>query len=434
MDKRIAIYVRVSTREQAGSGFGLDTQIEKCKEYSKLYEFDEKKFELYEDGGYSAKNLNRPAIKRLIKDVKENKIEKIIVYKLDRLSRKVVDVYQLISLFEKQNCTLIAVMDRLDISTSNGKMILGMLSVIAEWEQNVISERTIDGLKGKALKGEYPFSKVPFGWDRLDNGKLAVNENQANIIRDLSQLYVYDGLSIDELRIYLQMEYGIEKNWSFVKKTLLSKKNIGVFDYKGQEYKGVVPPILDQELYDEVIMKIKKREYNTPNIDKYIFYNKVVCTCNTLCNNVCTLAHRKKYDRLYLYYECPVCYKRVNQDKLFAQVVIPMGLHMNEIKLQEREKEIKEKLSVLERQIFELIKAYESDKISLDVYSFTLSELNASKKELLKQINFKQSEIRNLIYADRVEKRKMIKKHIVKISYDFEKMDIQKIFFKNEKK
>lgn len=226
MDKRIAIYVRVSTREQAESGFGLDTQIEKCKEYSKLYEFDEKKFELYEDGGYSAKNLNRPAIKRLIEDVKENKIEKIIVYKLDRLSRKVVDVYQLISLFEKQNCTLIAVMDRLDISTSNGKMILGMLSVIAEWEQNVISERTIDGLKGKALKGEYPFSKVPFGWDRMDNGKLVVNESQAKIIRDLSQLYVYDGLSIDELRIYLQMEYGIEKSWNFVKRTLLSEKTL----------------------------------------------------------------------------------------------------------------------------------------------------------------------------------------------------------------
>ncbi len=370
----------------------------------------------------------------MIKDVKENKIEKIIVYKLDRLSRKVVDVYQLISLFEKQNCTLIAVMDRLDISTSNGKMILGMLSVIAEWEQNVISERTIDGLKGKALKGEYPFSKVPFGWDRSDNGKLVINEKQANIIRELAKLYVDDGMSIDELRIYLFQKYAIEKNWNFVKRTLTNKRNIGVFIYKDRKYEDVVPAILDENLYSAIMERIKKREYNEPYIEKYIFYNKVFCTCNALCNNVCTLAHRRKYDRLYLYYECPVCNKRVNQDKLFAQIVVPMGLHMNEINLQKKEEKIKERLSVLDRQIFELIKAYESDKISLDVYSFTISELNASKKELLKQIDFENSEIRNLIYADRVEKKKMIKKYILKISYDFQKMDIQKIHFKNDKK
>ncbi len=415
MDKKIAIYVRVSTREQAESGFGLDTQIEKCKEYSRLYEFDENKFELYEDGGYSAKNLNRPAIKRLIKDVKESKIEKIIVYKLDRLSRKVVDVYQLISLFEKQNCTLIAVMDRLDISTSNGKMILGMLSVIAEWEQNVISERTIDGLKGKALKGEYPFSKVPFGWDRLENGKLVVNQKQAGIIRELARLYVDDEMSIDELRIYLFQKYAIEKNWNFVKSILTNKRNIGVFMYKDKEYKDVVPAILDENLYDEIMERIQKREYNEPYIEKYIFHNKVFCTCNAPCNNVCTIAHRKKYDRLYLYYECPVCKKRVNQDKLFAEIVVPLGLHMNELRLNQKEKDISNKLTIIDKQIYELIKAYESDRIDIDVYTFTISELSNSKKELLKQINCKESEIR---------------KHIVKICYDFESKEVQKIYFK----
>lgn len=430
MEKKIAIYIRVSTREQAEFGYGLDTQEAKCREYAHLFDMDEETIELYKDDGYSAKDLKRPAMQQMMSDVKEGKINKIIVYKLDRLSRRVLDVYALLSLFKEYNCVFIAVLDHLDISTANGRMLVGFLAVISEWEQNTISERTIDGLIGKASKGEYPFSRIPFGWEKV-NGKLQLSKRESTIIKDLASKYVYEAFSIDELRLYLEKEYGFKKNWKAVKSLLTSKRNIGVFEYHGKEYNDVIPQLLDKKLYKKVLEKAKHHEITKPNRDMYLFHSLVHCTCGSRCEHMCTVKKKDEYKHTYYYYLCPKCNKRVNQDKIFAQSVISLGLHINQQNVSEKILEYEKELGALQKRKSEILEDYVQGNITANVYKISCTKIKNRKSLLIKKIrDYDDSAIHDLIYADRVKKRKLIKEHIGYIEYDFEKMDVKEIHYK----
>lgn len=130
--KKIAIYVRVSSRENAMNGYGLDAQETKCRQYIDLYDLDADSIVLFKDKGISGKSLNRPEMKKLLTEVKNDQIGMVIVYKLDRLTRSVMDTYKLIFELQKHDCQLVAVMDKLDVNSANGRMIVGLLAVFAQ--------------------------------------------------------------------------------------------------------------------------------------------------------------------------------------------------------------------------------------------------------------------------------------------------------------
>ena len=162
MKRIIAMYLRVSTLDQARNGYGLGDQEVQCKKYIDLYYSDDE-VEIYKDDGYSAKNLERPEMARMLDDMKSGKIHTIIAFKLDRLTRNVVDTYKLIKQVMAYDCSLVAVVDRLDITSANGRMFVGLLSLISQWEREVISERTIAGLEQMARSGKYPCGgKAPY--------------------------------------------------------------------------------------------------------------------------------------------------------------------------------------------------------------------------------------------------------------------------------
>ena len=144
---RIAVYCRVSSREQALYGYGIDAQKSKIDAYLSLFDVEVEEVNYYIDEGISAKNLNRPEVKRLIKDVKEDKVDAIYIYKLDRLSRSVIDIYNMIEMLIDHKCNLVAVMDNIDINSANGRLFVGILAIIAQWERETIIERTNDGLE-----------------------------------------------------------------------------------------------------------------------------------------------------------------------------------------------------------------------------------------------------------------------------------------------
>lgn len=209
--KSVAIYVRVSSREQAINGFGLDVQEEKCRNYIHLFhEKEEEKILIYKDDGYSAKSLNRPMMKKLLYDVELGKIKKIIAYKLDRLSRNVIDTYDLILKLQQYDCDLIAILDNLDITSANGRMFVGMLSVIAQWEREVISERTLDGMQAMAKQGKYPFGKVSYGWVRDKNKYLRIDAVAAEVINKAADLLLV-GHSLSYISNFINIQYGIKK-------------------------------------------------------------------------------------------------------------------------------------------------------------------------------------------------------------------------------
>ncbi len=147
MDKKIAgIYIRVSTEDQAREGFSLGEQKEKLENLCKYRNY--KIYKIYEDAGISAKDTNRPAFKEMIEDMKSKKINVIVSYKLDRLTRSVADLEKFINQIEKHECTLECALDDINTDTANGKFFVRMLTVLSQLEIERTSERTKFGMIG----------------------------------------------------------------------------------------------------------------------------------------------------------------------------------------------------------------------------------------------------------------------------------------------
>ena len=161
--KRVAAYLRVSSREQT-LGYSIENQREKISMYLELFEYEDVKIDFFVDSGRSASSLKRPQLQEMLKRIKNDEYDEVIVYKLDRLTRNVIDVYHLLQMFLEMDVNLIAILDNLDIKTANGRLLVGMLAIIAQWERETIVERTNDGLMQMALEGKYPIKGFPLGY------------------------------------------------------------------------------------------------------------------------------------------------------------------------------------------------------------------------------------------------------------------------------
>lgn len=181
---RVALYVRVSTQEQAKEGYSIGEQIDRLKKYAEAHGWIIVK--IYTDAGHSGANQERPALQDLIEDVKAGKIDKVAVYKLDRLSRSQKDTLELIEdVFLANNCDFESMTERFDTSTSFGRAMVGILAVFAQLEREQIKERMSMGIEARMKKGKWRGGKsVPFGYDyepALE--KLVINEYEAMIVR-----------------------------------------------------------------------------------------------------------------------------------------------------------------------------------------------------------------------------------------------------------
>lgn len=166
---RVIGYVRVSTDEQARDGISLASQRDKVAAYAKLYDLE--LVEVVEDAGESAKSLNRPGLKRALAALKAGKADGLVVVKLDRLTRSIADWQKLIDTYfgEKPGKRLFSVGDSIDTRTAAGRMVLNMLLTVAQWEREIIGERTREALRFKVRRGER-CSKTKFGYELAADG------------------------------------------------------------------------------------------------------------------------------------------------------------------------------------------------------------------------------------------------------------------------
>jgi len=177
-----AIYTRVSTDTQAEKEFSsCEAQEEKIKSFIKS-QTNWKVFKVYSDPGYTGANLNRPALKELLEDIKQGKVNIVLVYKIDRLTRSPKDFYQLIELFEKHNVSFISITERFDTSTPAGRLLRNIMLTFAQFERELASERTKDKMLHRAEKGLWNGGIPPFGYKAL-NKKLVPNEEEAKVVK-----------------------------------------------------------------------------------------------------------------------------------------------------------------------------------------------------------------------------------------------------------
>ena len=202
----IALYPRVSTQEQATEGYSIEEQIDRLKKYCEAMGWNE--YRIYTDAGYSGANTDRPALQEMIRDIKDGKIKRVVVYKLDRLSRSQKDTLELIEdVFLANDCEFESVSERFDTSSPYGRAMIGILAVFAQLEREQIKERMSMGREGRAKKGKWRGgSNVPIGYDFIE-GNLEPNEFEKMQIVEIFNLFL-QGHQIETIeRLFLEKGY-----------------------------------------------------------------------------------------------------------------------------------------------------------------------------------------------------------------------------------
>ena len=234
--KRVGIYARVSTQEQARGGVSLDAQLEQLTRYAENQGW--RVAEHYVDAGISGSTTKRPSFQRLLKDARSRKLDIILVYKFDRFSRSALDLIMTTKDLAKWGVDFCSVTEQVDTTTPMGKLFLRLMGILAEFELDLIKERTDFGMNKKARNG-YVQHRPPFGY-RLVNGQLIVNEEEAKIVRK-----IYLGRSKEKSLSELSRETGVPR--STVRRILRNPIYKGKVRWKGKTVPGQHKPIIQGE-------------------------------------------------------------------------------------------------------------------------------------------------------------------------------------------
>ncbi|MBS4171815.1 recombinase family protein [Bacillus sp. FJAT-49736] len=212
--RSIALYCRVSTDEQAREGVSLDEQQERLTSYCRAMGWSEDPIVFVEDG-YSAKNMDRPQLIKLLSLVKKGVISKVLVTKLDRMSRRLKHLLEIIDLFEDYKVSFISISESFDTHTPSGRLTLQVLGAVAEFERERIRERVFENMLHGANHGKW-LTQSPYGYD-LINKVLVINETESKIVKRVFDLYLHNGLGFYSIAKLLNEE-GIpskqKKEWS----------------------------------------------------------------------------------------------------------------------------------------------------------------------------------------------------------------------------
>ena len=252
---RVAVYTRKSTDEGLDQAFNsLDAQRQAVEAFvaSQRGEGWQALPERYDDGGFSGANTARPAFQRLLKDIAAGRVDVIAVYKIDRLSRSLLDFMQLMKLFEQHGVTFVSVTQQFNTTTSAGRFTLNLLASFAEFERAMISERTRDKMSATRRKGMRCGGPVPFGYSVVDK-KLVIDEPEAARVREIFA-YFLDRRSImstvEELnRRGWQTKTGKPWDTSAVRRLLRSAVYSGQVEYQGELYPGAHQAIVEPETW-----------------------------------------------------------------------------------------------------------------------------------------------------------------------------------------
>jgi len=241
-----AIYVRVSTQDQAQHGYSLKAQQEALENYSKALGYEI--FKIYKDEGKSAKNMNRPQMIKMLEDAENKKFSAIFIYKLDRFSRSVVDAILTIDKLKKWGIDFVSMQDKIETASATGKLMFHMISAFAEFERNMIGDRTKFGMERKAKEGGF-ITKAPKGYI-LVNKELIIKDQEADQVRKIFEEFLNSDISLTQLAKKHDM------TTAGIKKLLKNTTYLGKVKFAGHEIKGQHKPLLEEELFKSVQEKI----------------------------------------------------------------------------------------------------------------------------------------------------------------------------------
>jgi DNA invertase Pin-like site-specific DNA recombinase len=305
---RCAVYTRKSSEEGLEQEFNsLDAQREACEAYIASQKAEGWLLvpDRYDDGGISGATLERPALQRLLADIEAHRVDVVVVYKIDRLSRALMDFAKLVEVFDRNSVTFVSVTQSFNTTTSMGRLTLNILLSFAQFEREVIGERIRDKFAASRKKGMWMGGFVPLGYDVKDR-KLVVNKAEATIVRMIFERFIKIG-SATELVRKLRSEsvrgkQGKLVDKGYVYKLLNNRVYVGEAVHKGTAYPGEHEAVIERALWDRVhaILRESPRKRaahtraQTPSLLKGLIFGPT--------GRAMTPAHTRKDGKLYRYY------------------------------------------------------------------------------------------------------------------------------------
>jgi DNA invertase Pin-like site-specific DNA recombinase len=306
--RRCAVYTRKSTEEGLDQEFNsLHAQREACEAYvlSQKQEGWLLVPDHYDDGGFSGANLERPALKRLLRDIEARRVDIVVVYKIDRLSRSLMDFAKLVEVFDRNEVTFVSVTQSFSTTTSMGRLTLNILLSFAQFEREVIGERIRDKVAASRKKGMWMGGWAPLGYDIQDR-KLVVNETEAVVVRRIFERFTKIGSGTVLVRELAQEgvrnRYGKAIDKGILYRLLNNRVYVGEAVHKGVAYPGEHQAIIPQDLWDKVhsILTESPRKRGsrtraqTPALLKGLIFDET--------GRAMSPTHTRRRGRLYRYY------------------------------------------------------------------------------------------------------------------------------------
>ncbi len=321
--------VRVSTEDQSRFGFSLDEQEESLKRLCEWKGY--KIYKVYREEGVSAKSMNRPKFQEMIQDMKDGKINKILVYKLDRLTRSIQDLETICKLLEEYKCDLESECEEINTSTPTGVFFMRMTTILAQLEIERTSERTKFGLMGAAKKGHFS-GKAPIGYRKI-NKELVIDEVESEVVKDIFKSYL-SGLSVCTITKRLNEKNALNHNWRTTTIDRMLSNYIYAGNYQHRKriqneetilLEDVCPAIIDKHDFELVQKQKEKNLKNYTRKHTYVYMQKIVCSkCNKIMGGSSTTSKNKPTQ---IYYKCNCCNTRINEKKIEQ----PLMLFLNDM-------------------------------------------------------------------------------------------------------
>lgn len=405
---KTGIYLRVSTEEQAKEGFSINAQKEKLTSYAKVNDWEIVGY--YIDDGISAKNLkDRPNINRLIEDVKNSKVNNVLVYKLDRLTRSVKDLINLIELFEEHNCSFNSLTEKLDTTNAVGRMFIKIIGIFAEFERENLAERVSFGYEQKTREGNYTNTQGVNGYDYIvGKGDLIVNVQEKDIVNRIYEMYLNGNSMLKIARIFNTEKVCTKRGGSWSQSTIKSiltnplyvgKIRYGVakkLENRAFEVDGEQEKIIDEDTFNRVQELITKRKHfnlrKYPSENAYFSFALRCFKCNARFHP----KQQKQNEKYYVTYYCNnkqtarcdcagISHKKVLKEfeKYISNIKIDKTIEiMQEGNRDGQKKELLKQLEIIERKKKRMRQLFIDEQLENEEYQEIRLNLKNSKNEL----------------------------------------------------
>ena len=418
---KIAIYVRVSTQEQAKEGYSIGEQVERLKMYAEAHNWNITK--IYSDAGYSGANMNRPALQDLIKDVKAKKIDKVIVYKLDRLSRSQKDTLNIIEdIFLANSCDFESMNERFDTSTSFGKAMIGILAVFAQLEREQIKERMSMGMEARCKEGKWHGgAAVPFGYSYdPEIGTLSINPYESVIVKELFTQFA-SGKKLRQIcKEFTDKGFTLRSGKlepRAARYIMANKTYCGYLRSKGQWIPSKHEAIIDESLFDEVNKILDRNRFNDHAVNSHNYGSRQPTTylggllycahCGGkyskqmsghkqygYFNTYCCYSRHKKCKAMII---DPNCKNKIYREDVLNQIVFdqvrklaldPEYIFTSEPSDQNiSAKAIEDQIKTIDHQMSRLLDLYSVGKYDIDTLDSKTTALSDQKLKLQEELN-----------------------------------------------